>query len=105
MFLISSLPGKALRTHVDIARKPSDSTCVLKAEPDKLDIKNANLVFYLSADLRKGSFGHFSSFCVIKFQNRLNFQDFACSYNRLKLLLLCSTIKGANSSDKIKRYV
>ena len=30
--LISSLPGKALRTLVD-------STCVLKAEPGKLDIK------------------------------------------------------------------
>ena len=29
--LISSLPGSALRTHVDIAR--------LKAEPGKLDIK------------------------------------------------------------------
>ena len=27
---------------------PSDSTCVLKAEPGKLDIKDANLVFYLS---------------------------------------------------------
>ena len=28
---------------------PSDSTCVLKAEPGKLDIKRrANLVFYLS---------------------------------------------------------
>ena len=26
---------------------PSDSTCVLKAEPGKLDIKDANLVFYL----------------------------------------------------------
>ena len=39
--MISSLPGKALRTLVDIARlaKPRDSTCLLKAEPDKLDIK------------------------------------------------------------------
>ena len=36
--LISSLPGKALRTFFDIAW-PSDSTCVLKAEPVKLDIK------------------------------------------------------------------
>ena len=27
---------------------PSDSTCVLKAERGKLDIKDANLVFYLS---------------------------------------------------------
>ena len=30
-----------------------------------------------------------------KFQKRLNFQDFACSYNRVKLLLACNTIKGA----------
>ena len=30
------------------------------------------------------------------------FQDFACSYNKLKLLLTFYTIKGANSSDKIK---
>ena len=34
--LISSLPGKALRTLVDIA---SDSICFLKAKPGKLDIK------------------------------------------------------------------
>ena len=47
----------------------------------------------------KGSFGHFRSCCVIKFQTRLNFQDFACSYNSLKLLLTCNTIKGANNSD------
>ena len=59
---------------------------------------------YMSADLRKGSFRHFSSFCVIKISKRLNFQDFACSYTRFKLLLTCNTIKGANSSqtDKIK---
>ena len=37
--LISSLPGKALRTLVDIARLPSNSTSILKAEPGKLDIK------------------------------------------------------------------
>ena len=33
--MISSLPGKALRMLVDIARL----ACVLKAEPGKLDIK------------------------------------------------------------------
>ena len=37
--LISSLPGKALRTPVDIARLANDSTWVLKAEPSKIDIK------------------------------------------------------------------
>ena len=37
--LISSLPGKALRTRVDIARLAERFTCVLKAEPGKLDIK------------------------------------------------------------------
>ena len=41
--LISSLPGNALRTLVDTAglvkRLPNGSTCVLKAEPCKLDIK------------------------------------------------------------------
>ena len=41
--LISSLPGKALRTLVDIARlaeqKLSNSTCLHKAEPGKIDIK------------------------------------------------------------------
>ena len=36
--LISSSPGLALRTHVDIAR-PAMSTSVLKAEPGNLDIK------------------------------------------------------------------
>ena len=51
----------------------------------------------MSTDLTKGSFGHFQLLC-----NHLNFQDFACSYNIVKLLLTCNTIKGANSSDKIK---
>ena len=37
--MISILPGNALRTLVDIEGLPSDSTCVLKAEPGKLDIK------------------------------------------------------------------
>ena len=48
--LISSLPGSALRTHVESLGKPRDvnkrsqsrramSTCVLKALPGKLDIK------------------------------------------------------------------
>ena len=47
---MSSLPGKALRTLVDIARLASlaMSTSVLKAEPGKLISKDANLVFYLS---------------------------------------------------------
>ena len=35
-----SLPGKALRMLFDIARLAlSDSTCILKAEPGKFDIK------------------------------------------------------------------
>ena len=37
--LVSSLPGKALRALVNIARLASDSTCVLKAESGKLNIK------------------------------------------------------------------
>ena len=40
--------------------------------------------------------------CNTNLKKRLNFADFACSYNRVKLLLTCKTIKGANSSDKIK---
>ena len=56
----------------------------------------------MSADLTKGSFGHFSSFCVIKISKKRLFQYFACSNNKVKLLLKCNTIKGANSSDKIK---
>ena len=59
----------------------------------------------MSVDLTKGSFGHFSSFYVIKISKTSKFLDFACSYKRVKLLLACNTIKGANSSDKIKRYV
>ena len=37
--LILSLPGKALRKLVEPRGLPSDSTCILKAEPGKLDIK------------------------------------------------------------------
>ena len=44
-FLISSLPGSALRTHVSLAM----STSVLKALPGKLDIKRHSLsILYLS---------------------------------------------------------
>ena len=37
--LISSLPGSALRTHVESLGKPRMSTSVLEALPGKLDIK------------------------------------------------------------------
>ena len=36
--LISSLPGKALRTHVELLGKPRESF-ILEALPGKLDIK------------------------------------------------------------------
>ena len=39
--LISSLPGKALRSLVESRGLRSDSTCVLKAKPGKLDIKRS----------------------------------------------------------------
>ena len=37
--LISSLPGSALRMHVESLGKPRDSKSVLEALPGKLDIK------------------------------------------------------------------
>ena len=37
--MISSLPGKALRMIVESRGLLSDSTCILKVEPGKLDIK------------------------------------------------------------------
>ena len=37
--LISSLPGLALRTHVESLHKPRDSASLLEALPGKLDIK------------------------------------------------------------------
>ena len=40
VFLISSLPCKALRMLVELQGLPSDSTCFLIAEPGKLDIKS-----------------------------------------------------------------
>ena len=52
--LISSLPGSALRTHVESLGRPrdvnkrsqrSDSTCVLKALPGNLIPKDTHLVF------------------------------------------------------------
>ena len=39
LLLISSLPGSALRMHVESLDKPRDVTIVLKALPGKLDIK------------------------------------------------------------------
>ena len=38
-FSTSCLPGKALRMCVESRGLPSDSTCILKAEPGKFDIK------------------------------------------------------------------
>ena len=39
IILISSLPGKVLRTFVESRGLPSDFACFLKAEPGKFDIK------------------------------------------------------------------
>ena len=39
VFLISSLPGKALKTLIESRGLPSNSTCVLETEPGKRDIK------------------------------------------------------------------
>ena len=48
--LISSLPGSALRTR----GLPSDSTCVLKAEPGKLDIKRLSpSILYISGNYQE----------------------------------------------------
>ena len=49
--LIISLPGSALRTHVESLGKPRDSPSLLKALPGKLDIKRHSpsiLYFVLS---------------------------------------------------------
>ena len=47
--LISSLPGKALKTLVDIARLAERFNMRFQSEPGNLISKDANLVFYLSA--------------------------------------------------------
>ena len=39
--LISNLPGKALKTFVELRGWPSNSTCILETEPSTLDIKDA----------------------------------------------------------------
>ena len=51
--MIPILPGSSLRMHVESLGKPRDSTSVLEALPDKLDIKNTHLVFsmYTCANL------------------------------------------------------
>ena len=50
--LISSLPGSALRTHVESLGKPRDVTSLLKAWPGKLDIKrHSPSILYISASL------------------------------------------------------
>ena len=52
--LISSLPGSDSRTHVESLGLPSNSTCVLEAEPGKLDIKrHSPSILYLSDKLYK----------------------------------------------------
>ena len=46
--LILSLPCKALRMFVESQGLPSDSTCVHKAEPVKLDIKKTPHIMFIS---------------------------------------------------------
>ena len=46
--MILSIPGKALRMLVDIARLGERLNKVLKAEPGKLGVKRHEFVFYLS---------------------------------------------------------
>ena len=43
--LISSLPGSALRTHVESLGKPCDVNKHFKALPGRLDIRDTHLVF------------------------------------------------------------
>ena len=50
--LISSLPGSALRTHVESLGKPRDVTSVLEALSGKLDIKRHSRDKYQLEDLK-----------------------------------------------------
>ena len=53
--LISSLPGSALRTHVESLGNLALSTSVLKALPGKLDIKSHSpSILYLSKQCTPG---------------------------------------------------
>ena len=54
--LISSLPGKALRTLLTSRGLPSDLTCVLKAEPGKLYIKRRERQCILFISLQTGDY-------------------------------------------------
>ena len=53
--LISCLPGLASRTHVGSLCKPRDSRSVLKALPDKLDIKghSPSILYFISVHVRR----------------------------------------------------
>ena len=53
--LISSLPGSVLRTLVESRGLPSNLTCVLKADPGKLDIKRCEPGTILFISLQAGS--------------------------------------------------
>ena len=56
--LISSLPGKDVRTLVESRVLLSDSTCILEAEPGKLDIKRREpgiLFINLQADSHRST--------------------------------------------------
>ena len=62
--LISSLPGSALRTHVESLGKLAMSTSVVKALPGKLDIKRHSpsiLYFHVV----RGSFGKYVAWSFI----------------------------------------
>ena len=64
--LISSLLGMALRTLVESRGLPSDSTCVVQAEPGKFDIKLRELavVFYFISLLETNDYDVIIDICV-----------------------------------------
>ena len=58
--LISSLPGSALRTHVELLGRPRDSTSILKALPGKLYIKRYSPSILYGPRREKPVFGFFT---------------------------------------------
>ena len=85
--LIPSLPGSALRTHVESLGKPrEESTSVLKALPGKLDIKrHSNRFLYLSYDVASGSE-------ITSFIRSINHQWFTVFGKRYEMTPLTSRI-------------
>ena len=87
--MISSLPGKALRMLLESRGLPSDSTCILEAEPGKLDIKKTRTWYSINQfthwfTRQTSDYDIIIDFCVYSASLATSFQKVQCHHDLIK---------------------